>query len=89
MSEALNEERQERYLSTLNHNAFLKHNLEMENEYDKQYYSFTQIFGATPYKDGNVWCALIGDNIQVGIVGFGNSPYNAIRDLYDNFHKTE
>jgi len=26
------------------------------------------------YPDGNQWCALYGDNIQEGVVGFGDSP---------------
>lgn len=26
------------------------------------------------YKDGNQWCALYGENIQEGVVGFGDTP---------------
>lgn len=26
------------------------------------------------YRDGNQWCALLGENIQDGVVGFGDSP---------------
>ena len=26
------------------------------------------------FVDGNQWCALFGDNIQEGVVGFGDSP---------------
>ncbi len=29
--------------------------------------------------DGNKWCALLGDNIQSGVVGFGDSPDEAAR----------
>ena len=29
------------------------------------------------YMDGNVWCALYGDNIQEGVCGFGNTPHAA------------
>lgn len=29
------------------------------------------------YRDGNEWCALLGDDIQVGVCGFGNSPKHA------------
>ena len=30
------------------------------------------------YKDGNQWCVLYGDNIQEGVVGFGDTAHNAI-----------
>ena len=26
------------------------------------------------YRDGNQWCALYGDDLQTGVVGFGPSP---------------
>ena len=26
------------------------------------------------FRDGNQWCALFGENIQDGVVGFGDSP---------------
>lgn len=31
--------------------------------------------------DGDKWCALIGENLQVGIAGFGDDPIAAMRDL--------
>ena len=30
------------------------------------------------FQDGNQWCVLYGENIQEGIVGFGDTPNNAI-----------
>jgi hypothetical protein len=29
------------------------------------------------YLDGNMWCALYGENIQEGVCGFGGSPQKA------------
>ncbi len=29
------------------------------------------------FPDGNVWCALYGDNIQEGVCGFGDTPEKA------------
>lgn len=29
------------------------------------------------YPDGNMWCALYGDNIQEGVCGFGETPEKA------------
>ena len=31
--------------------------------------------------DGNQWCALMGDNLQDGVAGFGESPEAAYRDF--------
>ena len=40
------------------------------------------------YKDGNKWCCLLGENIQEGIVGFGESPYKAVIDWNGAWHRT-
>ena len=32
-------------------------------------------------KDGNMWCALVGENLQKGCSGFAELPVDAIRDL--------
>ncbi len=32
---------------------------------------------AKVYKDGNMWCCLYGDNIQIGVCGFGETPDKA------------
>lgn len=32
-------------------------------------------------KDGNLWCALIGRDLQNGISGFGETIQEALRDL--------
>ena len=31
--------------------------------------------------DGDQWCALLGENIQEGVVGFGDSPDAAMRSF--------
>lgn len=33
--------------------------------------------------DGDMWCALYGDDLQDGVAGFGISPYAALYD-FDN-----
>ena len=30
------------------------------------------------FRDGNQWCALLGEDIQEGVVGFGESPERAM-----------
>ena len=39
-------------------------------------------------KDGNQWCVLYGDNLQVGIAGFGSSPHLAVMDFTVQWYKT-
>lgn len=37
--------------------------------------------------DGNMWCALYGDDLQAGIAGFGPTPAEAMLDFDANWHK--
>lgn len=41
------------------------------------------------YKDGDKWCCLYGENIQVGIVGFGGKPIDAIRKFNQEMYREE
>jgi len=36
------------------------------------------IYGLKPVKDGDKWCVLLGDDIQTGVCGFGDTPEEAI-----------
>lgn len=42
--------------------------------------------GIKPYKDGNQWCYLYGDNIQDGICGFGETITKAALNFYENLN---
>jgi len=37
--------------------------------------------------DGNMWCALYGDDLQNGVAGFGKSPEEAYQDFDKNWAK--
>lgn len=37
--------------------------------------------------DGNMWCALYGENLQDGLAGFGKSPEDATADFDINWSK--
>lgn len=37
------------------------------------------------YKDGDMWCALYGEDIQSGVCGFGKSPGKAMDDFNRNW----
>ena len=32
------------------------------------------------YMDGDQWCVLVGENLQEGIAGFGNTPLSALKE---------
>lgn len=36
--------------------------------------------------DGDMWCALYGENIQDGVAGFGKSPSEALEDFNLQMH---
>lgn len=37
------------------------------------------------FTDGNAWCALLGDDLQVGVAGFGGTPEEACADFDRNW----
>jgi hypothetical protein len=39
-------------------------------------------------RDGNQWCALLGDDLQSGLAGFGDTPNEAMR-AFDHAFQTE
>jgi uncharacterized protein YgfB (UPF0149 family) len=45
--------------------------------------------GAKLTKDGNSWCYLLGENLQEGIAGFGDTPLDAAKDFEENYLKSQ
>jgi hypothetical protein len=45
--------------------------------------------GLKPYKDGNQWCVLLGDNIQEGICGFGDTIDDALYAFLNDLIKSQ
>lgn len=86
--EALSEEKQYQYLSTLTHYADMADRRAQENEYEILIFRLMKELGVIPYKDGDQWCALYGANLQDGIAGFGNTPFQAAANLRDQFYKS-
>ena len=41
------------------------------------------------YPDGDMWCALYGENIQEGVCGFGVSPDSAMKEFDKSWYKEE
>ena len=54
----------------------------------KQYFVVVNGIGAKLTKDGNQWCYIFGELPEPNcIVGFGNSPEEALRNFYSEFIK--
>lgn len=45
------------------------------------------VFKPRLFKDGDQWCALLGSDMQQGVVGFGDTPAEAMRDFDINWGK--
>ncbi len=37
------------------------------------------------FPDGNMWCAMVGENLQEGRSGFGKTPAKALKKLAKDF----
>ena len=61
----------------------------MDNEYEKHCLDVVHSLGLTPKKDGNMWCILLGENLQDGISGFGETVINACLDFYHALNSEE
>ncbi len=62
-----------------------QHTEEMNYKVQKIEYALISSLGIKPYMDGNQWCFLFGEDIQSGVVGFGETPYKAMLDFNKNF----
>lgn len=46
------------------------------------------IYGARVFRDGNMWCALLGDNIQEGVCAFAATPDKAVQEFNKVWYQT-
>lgn len=70
------------------HHNEIQHQIKLETlETEQQYLRFSTLKPKI-FKDGNQWCVLLGENIQEGIAGFGNTPNEAIINWDGEFYKT-
>ena len=44
------------------------------------------VFKPTLYPDGDMWCALYGEDLQSGCAGFGETPAKAMYDFDRNWN---
>jgi hypothetical protein len=46
-----------------------------------------QLYKPRVFRDGDKWCALYGDDLQVGVSGHGRTPEEATRQFDENWFK--
>ena len=63
--------------------SFMNNEIEPYLQYIEMWQCITAL-GIKPFKDGNMWCFLYGDNIQEGICGFGVTIDRAAWVFYTN-----
>ncbi len=59
-------------MNAISHAAYMIQNSWQEAAWASSYPSV--VYKPTMSLDGDQWCALYGENLQVGIAGFGDSP---------------
>ena len=73
--------------SRLHGDADIQHQSIMNVLIENEEYNLFRILKPKIYLDGNQWCVLHGENIMIGIAGFGDTPYLAILDFNKQFGK--
>lgn len=65
----------------------------LRNEFEaseiKRNVTLIATLGLKPFKDGNMWCFLYGENLQEGISGFGRTVTEASVNFEINFFNEE
>lgn len=74
-------------LSQLSHEAGLRHQEALNRIVNEAEFSLFAQLKPSVFQDGNQWCVLYGQNLQDGIVGFGDTPYRAMLDWNAAWHK--
>lgn len=68
------------------HHEIFRHESDMNYHVTKEEYNLFTMLKPKIFIDGNHWCVLLGDNIQEGISGFGDTPYLAILEFNKAFN---
>jgi hypothetical protein len=60
------------------HEDYVAAGIRNQTAQEQQEFNLVSMLKPSIQRDGNQWCVLYGDDLQVGIAGFGESPYIAI-----------
>jgi hypothetical protein len=74
----LDEEHSHMLANAIDHRETIRHQEDLNLINAQIEMVLVKTFGLTPYKDGDSWCVCLGENIQVGIYGFGDTPLKAV-----------
>jgi len=85
MNGILNEEMSHMLANSINHYESIQHQEKLNLIISEQDLIFVKTFNLKPFKDGNAWCVLLGEEQMSGIVGFGETPLKAILDFNRSF----
>lgn len=69
------------------HQNEMSHYESMCDAHETHCFEVVKALGLTPKKDGNQWCYLLGENLQVGVAGFGDTVMTACINFYENLTK--
>jgi len=86
MNTILNDNDSNMLANSINHFESIRHQEKLNLIIAKQDLVFMESFNLKPFKDGNMWCVLLGENIQDGICGFGETPLKAILNFNHQFN---
>lgn len=85
----LNDEYSHNLANWINNYHSIQHQETLNLIIGEQELLLVKTYQLKPFKDGDEWCVLLGENLQEGIAGFGKSPYLAIIDFNKAFHQLE
>ena len=61
--------------------------MKKQQVFENQIWQMLGSLNIVPFKDGNQWCCLYGKDLMSGIAGFGDTPYLAAVNLYEELNK--
>lgn len=85
----LNDEMSRELANWINNYEVIRHQEQLNLIIGNQELQLVKTYNLIPFKDGDQWCVLLGENLQVGIAGFGETPYKAILAFNNAFHKNK
>lgn len=86
MNGVLNNQYSHELANWINNMQVIQHQEQMNLLIAQQEYLLVKTYGLVPFRDGDQWCVLLGDDLQSGIAGFGDSPNDAVLAFYRAFH---
>jgi len=85
MDGILNQQDSHMLANSIDHFQSVQHQVKLDLLIGEEQMIYVKTFNLMPYKDGDQWCVLLGENLQEGIAGFGETPLKAILDFNTNF----